>query len=98
MEIFCSFFLQVSAYMNNWSLVLSYVNRAEGTPEIAQPQSASSKEQIAQRQRDLSKLKCAAGLSELANKKYKAAARNFLLAQFDHLDFPEVFLINCNSN
>lgn len=31
-----------------------------------------------------------AGLAELAARKYKQAAKCFLLASFDHCDFPEV--------
>lgn len=38
----------------------------------------------------LTKLRCAAGLADLATKKYKSAAKYFLLASFDHCDFPEV--------
>ena len=37
-----------------------------------------------------SRLKCAAGLADLATRKYKSAAKHFLLANFDHCDFPEV--------
>lgn len=40
-------------------------------------------------------MKCAAGLAELATKKYKSAAKHFLLASFDHCDFPE--MISCNN-
>lgn len=35
-------------------------------------------------------LDCAAGLAELASKKYKEAAKHFLKCQFDNCDFPEV--------
>ncbi len=38
----------------------------------------------------ITKLKCAAGLAELATKKYKQAAKYFLQASFDHCDFPDV--------
>ena len=38
----------------------------------------------------LTRLKCAAGLADLATKKYKSAAKYFLQASFDHCDFPEV--------
>lgn len=38
----------------------------------------------------LTKLRCAAGLADLATKKYKSAAKYFLLASFDYCDFPEV--------
>ena len=40
----------------------------------------------------LTRLKCAAGLADLATKKYKSAAKYFLQASFDHCDFPEVSL------
>lgn len=40
----------------------------------------------------LTKLKCAAGLADLATKKYKSAAKYFLQANFDYCDFPEVSL------
>ncbi len=39
----------------------------------------------------ITKLKCAAGLAELATKKYKSAAKYFLQASFDYCDFPEVY-------
>jgi COP9 signalosome complex subunit 1 len=35
-------------------------------------------------------LQCAAGLAELATKKYKCAARHFLQANVDHCDLPEL--------
>ena len=38
----------------------------------------------------VTKLNVAAGLAELMCMKYKAAARLFLAANFDHVDFPEV--------
>ena len=38
----------------------------------------------------LTKLKCAAGLADLATKKYKSAAKYFLQANFDYCDFPEL--------
>lgn len=41
----------------------------------------------------LTKLRCAAGLAELATRKYKSAAKNFLQASFDHCDFPDVSII-----
>lgn len=40
-----------------------------------------------------SRLKCAAGLADLATRKYKSAAKHFLLANFDHCDFPEVSVV-----
>ncbi|XP_075575670.1 COP9 signalosome complex subunit 1 isoform X5 [Pelecanus crispus] len=47
-------------------------------------------ERDSQTQAILTKLKCAAGLAELAARKYKQAAKCFLLASFDHCDFPEL--------
>ncbi|KAM5273863.1 COP9 signalosome complex subunit 1 isoform 8-T8 [Ctenodactylus gundi] len=47
-------------------------------------------ERDSQTQGILTKLKCAAGLAELAARKYKQAAKCFLLASFDHCDFPEL--------
>lgn len=40
------------------------------------------------------RLKCAAGLSALAKKEYKAAARHFLQANFDYCDCPEIISPN----
>uniref|UniRef100_A0A8C9MBR3 G protein pathway suppressor 1 n=1 Tax=Panthera tigris altaica TaxID=74533 RepID=A0A8C9MBR3_PANTA len=76
----------VSVYLQNWSHVLSYVSKAESTPEIAEQRG----ERDSQTQAILTKLKCAAGLAELAARKYKQAAKCFLLASFDHCDFPEL--------
>uniref|UniRef100_A0A4W3KE28 G protein pathway suppressor 1 n=1 Tax=Callorhinchus milii TaxID=7868 RepID=A0A4W3KE28_CALMI len=73
-------------YLQNWSHVLSYVSKAESTPEIAEQRG----ERDSQNQAVLTKLKCAAGLAELATRKYKQAAKCFLLASFDHCDFPEL--------
>ena len=37
-----------------------------------------------------SRLKCAAGLADLATRKYKSAAKYFLQVNFDYCEFPEV--------
>ncbi|XP_077022378.1 COP9 signalosome complex subunit 1 isoform X5 [Tamandua tetradactyla] len=81
----CLNVIKVSVYLQNWSHVLSYVSKAESTPEIAE-----RGERDGQTQAILTKLKCAAGLAELAARKYKQAAKCFLLASFDHCDFPEL--------
>ncbi|KAH0629415.1 hypothetical protein JD844_011473 [Phrynosoma platyrhinos] len=83
----CLNVIKVSVYLQNWSHVLSYVSKAESTPEIAEVQRG---ERDSQTQAILTKLKCAAGLAELAARKYKQAAKCFLLASFDHCDFPEL--------
>ncbi|KAI4822756.1 hypothetical protein KUCAC02_008285 [Chaenocephalus aceratus] len=81
----CLNVIKVSVYLQNWSHVLSYVNKAESTPEIAEQRG----ERDSQNQAVLTKLKCAAGLAELASRKYKPAAKCFLQASFDHCDCPE---------
>jgi len=42
----------------------------------------------------ISKLRCAAGLAELAMRKYKAAAKYFLEVNFDHCDFTDIISTN----
>ncbi|XP_041362527.1 COP9 signalosome complex subunit 1-like isoform X2 [Gigantopelta aegis] len=79
----CLNVIKVSVYLQNWSHVQSYVNKAEATPE--------AHEHVKDGGLSIqTKLRCAAGLADLATKKYKSAARYFLLASFDHCDFPEL--------
>ncbi|KAL1128949.1 hypothetical protein AAG570_013483 [Ranatra chinensis] len=80
----CLNVIKVSVYLQNWSHVLSYVNKAESTPDFSEAQGKETSQAI------LTKLKCAAGLAELATKKYKLAAKQFLQANLDHCDFPEL--------
>lgn len=80
----CLNVIKVSVYLQNWSHVLSYVNKAEATPEFAESHGKDGNQAV------LTKLQCAAGLAELATKKYKSAAKYFLQASFDHTDFPEL--------
>lgn len=84
----CMNVIKVSIYLQNWSHVLSYVSKAESTPDFSELQSKDSNQHI------LTKLKCAAGLAELATKKYKSAAKHFLQANLDHCDFPELMSPN----
>ncbi|CAG9855864.1 unnamed protein product [Phyllotreta striolata] len=84
----CLNVIKVSVYLQNWSHVLSYVSKAESTPDFSETQSKDSNQVI------LTKLKCAAGLAELATKKYKSAAKHFLQANLDHCDFPELLSPN----
>ncbi|XP_073836584.1 COP9 signalosome subunit 1b [Musca autumnalis] len=83
----CLNVIKVSLYLQNWSHVLSYVSKAESTPDFSE----SSKDA---NQAVLTRLKCAAGLAELQTKKYKLAAKFFLQASFDHCDFPEMISPN----
>ncbi|KAK2164227.1 hypothetical protein LSH36_67g01013 [Paralvinella palmiformis] len=82
----CLNVIKVSVYLQNWSHVMSYVNKAESTPQATENKGCN--------QAVMTKLKCAAGLSELASKKYKSAAKYFLQASFDHCDFPEILSPN----
>jgi COP9 signalosome complex subunit 1 len=85
----CMNVIKVSIYLQNWSHVLSYVSKAESSSEISESQNRD------QNQGTLTRLKCAAGLAELATKKYKMAAKHFLQANFDHCDFSD--MISCNN-
>ncbi|KAF6202495.1 hypothetical protein GE061_002891 [Apolygus lucorum] len=87
----CLNVIKVSVYLQNWSHVLSYVNKAESTPDFSETQGVSGKEN---NQLIVGKLKCAAGLAELASKKYKQAARQFLQVNLDHADFPDLLSPN----
>ncbi|XP_062581558.1 COP9 signalosome complex subunit 1-like isoform X1 [Saccostrea cucullata] len=85
----CLNVIKVSVYLQNWSHVQSYVNKAESTPEMTEQHGKDSGQTV------MTKLKCAAGLADLATKKYKSAAKYFLQANFDYCDFPEL-LSPCN--
>lgn len=84
----CLNVIKVSVYLYNWSHVISYVNKAEATPELAEADGKESHAAV------LTKLACAAGLAELAMKKYKPAAKHFLQANLDRTDFPELISAN----
>ncbi|EAA10359.4 COP9 signalosome complex subunit 1b [Anopheles arabiensis] len=85
----CLNVIKVSIYLQNWSHVLSYVSKAEGTAEIAETSKDKDPNQVV-----ITRLKCAAGLAELATRKYKSAAKHFLQANFDHCEFPEMISTN----
>eukprot|EP00873_Tetraselmis_striata_P032937 jgi/Tetstr1/453201/TSEL_040218.t1 len=61
----CLNVIKVSIEMKNFVHTSNYVQKAEQTPELQDPVA-------------IAKLKCAAGLAALANKKYKLAARKFV--------------------
>ncbi|GJQ70827.1 hypothetical protein Trydic_g753 [Trypoxylus dichotomus] len=65
-----------------------YVSKAENTPDFMESQTKDTNLLTS------TKLKCAAGLAELATKKYKSAAKHFLQANLDHCDFPELMSAN----
>ncbi|OXU28202.1 hypothetical protein TSAR_008335 [Trichomalopsis sarcophagae] len=76
--------LKVSIYLQNWTHVISYVTKAQNTPDFPDVHGKDNSQGI------VTKLKVAAGLAELATKKYKSAAKLFLQASLDHCDFPEI--------
>ncbi|XP_054164018.1 COP9 signalosome complex subunit 1-like [Oppia nitens] len=81
----CLNVIKVSIYLQNWSHVLTYVTKAEGTPEYNTTSSIATR------------LHCAAGLSDLASKKYKSAAKHFLAANFDHLSAEYGEMVSANN-
>lgn len=85
----CLNVIKVSIYLQNWSHVLSYVAKAENTTEVAETSKDKDPNQAV-----ITRLKCAAGLAELATRKYKSAAKHFLQANFDLCDFPEMISTN----
>ncbi|XP_035718504.1 COP9 signalosome complex subunit 1-like [Vespa mandarinia] len=80
----CLNVIKVSVYLQNWSHVLSYVTKAESTPDFPDLHSKDNNQAI------ITKLKVAAGLAELATRQYKMAARHFLQASLDHCDCPDL--------
>jgi len=66
----CLNIIKISIEMNNFVQVLSYVSKAEQTPELT--------DRII-----LSKLRCCAGLAHIDSHKYKLAASKFLETTFD---------------
>uniref|UniRef100_A0A672FVI2 COP9 signalosome complex subunit 1 n=1 Tax=Salarias fasciatus TaxID=181472 RepID=A0A672FVI2_SALFA len=89
----CLNVIKVSVYLQNWSHVLSYVNKAESTPEIAEVSGAPRRSRAQQQLPPLTGggvSLCVSGLAELASRKYKPAAKCFLQASFDHCDCPEL--------
>ncbi|KAF2361918.1 26S proteasome regulatory subunit Rpn7/COP9 signalosome complex subunit 1 [Trinorchestia longiramus] len=71
----CLNVIKVSIYLQNWSHVLSYTLVGGNKDQSAVVQT---------------KLACAAGLAQLATKKYKSAAKSFLTAQLDSCTYSEV--------
>ncbi|XP_046472824.1 COP9 signalosome complex subunit 1 isoform X1 [Neodiprion pinetum] len=80
----CLNVIKVSVYLQNWSHVISYVTKAENTPDFSEVHGKDNNQAV------ITKLKIAAGLAELTTMKYKMAARHFLQASLDHCDCPEL--------
>ena len=82
----CVNVIKVSVFLQNWSHVVSYVNKAMATPDFTPDGNVkgSDHHQIVNR------LHCAYGLAELASGKYKSAAKHFLQANVDHCGIPDL--------
>ncbi|KAG1675709.1 COP9 signalosome complex subunit 1 [Nymphon striatum] len=83
----CENVIKVSIYLKNWTHVLSYVSKAESTPDYVEMKDANHL--ITQ-----TTLHSAAGLAELALNKYKNSAKYFLKANFDNCNCPEIISPN----
>jgi len=82
----CINVIKVSVYLQNWSHVVSYVNKAMATPDFTE----SNVKGNADHAQLLTRLNCAYGLAELATGKYKSAAKHFLHANIDHCGIPDL--------
>jgi len=80
----CINVIKVSVYLQNWSHVVSYVNKAMATPDFTESSAKGNDAQL------LTRLNCAYGLAELATGKYKSAAKHFLHANIDHCGIPDL--------
>lgn len=81
----CLNVIKVSIQLQNWSHVMTYVTKAQATPDFVATLPHATK------------LQCAAGLADLAGKKYKVAAKNFLSANFDHFSAEQGEVLNANN-
>jgi len=87
----CVNVIKVSVYLQNWSHVISYVNKALATPDLSTTESGSrANDQLCL----VTKLRCAGGLADLMTRKYSAAAKQFLAASLDHCDCPDLMSAN----
>ena len=81
----CVNVIKVSVFLQNWSHVVSYVNKAMATPDFNDGNVKPS-----DHQQIVNRLQCAYGLAELATGKYKSAAKHFLMANIDHCGIPDL--------
>ena len=81
----CVNVIRVCVFLQNWSHVISYVNKATATPDFSDGNLKNHDHQTL-----LTRLHCAYGLAELAMRKYKSAAKRFLDANLDYCDIPDL--------
>jgi len=82
----CVNVIKVSVFLQNWSHVVSYVNKAMATPDFTTDGNVKGSDH----QQIVNRLHCAYGLAELASGKYKSAAKHFLQANVDHCGIPDL--------
>jgi len=85
----CVNVIKVSVYLQNWSHVISYVNKALATPDLNDGNLKSTEHMTL-----VTRLKCAGGLADLMTRKYSAAAKQFLAASLDHCECPDLLSPN----
>merc|ERR1711884_42415 len=86
----CINVIKVSVYLQNWSHVISYVNKALATPELSEEGKLKNNDVVVV----MTRLKCAGGLADLMTRKYSSAAKQFLAASLDHCDCPDLISPN----
>jgi len=90
----CVNVIRVSVYLQNWSHVTSYVNKATATPGCDDGASRSggggSGGNNSEHNTMMMRLNCCAGLADMANGQYKAAAKKFITANLDHCDLTDI--------
>jgi len=84
----CVNVIKVSVYIQNWSHVMSFVNKALSNPDLAEGSMKSNDLSL------VTRLKCAGGLADLMTRKYKSAAKQFLEASLDYCDCPDLMSPN----
>jgi len=80
----CLNVIQVSIYLKNWTHVLSFVRKAQGTLESTDLSTLGDSKQLLCGVR--TQLHAAAGLACLANRNYKNAAKNFISASGENAE------------
>ena len=89
----CVNVIRVCVYLQNWSHVISYVNKATATPDFSDGNLKNHDHQTL-----LTRLHCSYGLAELAMRKYKSAAKRFLDANLDYCDIPDLMSTQVSEN
>ena len=85
----CVNVIKVSVYLQNWSHVISYVNKALATPDLSDGNLKTVDHLTL-----VTRLRCAGGLADLMTRKYSAAAKQFLAASLDHCECPDLLSPN----